>query len=581
MTVAPSSEDAVSPTILTSRTFPGIIPSTSHHNVSWNDDGQCLFLTKKGVNIVTPYLTTTLAPPPTLVDPSLSLENPSSVINESRRKAALAIGEDGSDDDGLDTFEEVPSGPEKQSKGKGKRRRPKAGEIKFWATGIEVDKDGKRNEYYGWNDIGDEISTVLTEREITTRQAIWSPSGLSDLGGSLLVVLSSSMQVSVYAPRNDPYTKQWDEIADLTSIIRGSLPSTSTHGGLSVEGNLEMRTMCLQWSSHLPLPSLIGVDGSILALGNRAGTVSFWNYGPEKHFRQLHYIQICEAGGWVSDMAWSEWNILDNMTCEAHLALSMTDGSIRITSIRRQVEADSLGKKRWNLEVQEPVLIDRGDKRFITSLRWVDDVLIWTKSGTVHIFAAEGNATVQWHGIVALRLKRVGNWASANALGPCVGIHRINRDTIIVVLSSLTSHIITDFAAAPRLAHPHESLRAALALRDMFEDHLLADPLIKMRYRSVELQTEGWTANTTGWTSLGWGGVGSWVTEPISFHTLDSATEGKRSMNFVLGNMGKAIPAADSTVFQALQAVLSDPPNRMPILTVIFQEDCADVLSAE
>nr|XP_018263108.1 uncharacterized protein I303_04599 [Kwoniella dejecticola CBS 10117]OBR85266.1 hypothetical protein I303_04599 [Kwoniella dejecticola CBS 10117] len=559
-------DDAVPPTILATRAFPGILPSTSHHNVAWNDDGQCLFITKKGVNIVTPYLTTTLAPPPTLIDPSLSLENPSSIVHESRRKAALALAgeDDASDEEPLEeAMDDGLNGSEKKDKGKGKMRRPINGEIRFWSTGIEVDRDGKRNEIYGWNDVGGEyayISTVITEKEATTRQAIWSPSGLSDLGGSLLVVLSSSMQVSVYAPRNDPYTKQWDEIADLTSITRTSLPSTSTQAGLSVANNLRMRTMCLQWSAHVPLPSMFGIDGSILALSNRAGGITFWSYGHEKRFRQIDAAQICDVG-WVTDMAWSSWKVLDDKTCEAHLAMSLTDGSIRLVSVRRNAETDTSGQKVWELRIQDLWIIDKGDKRHISSVRWIEDVLIWTKSGTVHLYAPEENGTVQWNGIVNLRLERVGNWAGANALGPCVGINRANRETVVVTLSSLTTHMITDFTTSPTIAHPHDSLRTALAFRDIFEDHLQADPLITTRFRSVELKPEGWTANTSGWTSLGWGGVGTWVTEPMSFHTLDSATEGKRSMTLVLGNIGKAGPASDPPLIEALNEVLRNPPD--------------------
>ena len=38
--------------ILTSRPFPGNIPSSRIGNIAWSDDGQCLFVTRKGVNIM-------------------------------------------------------------------------------------------------------------------------------------------------------------------------------------------------------------------------------------------------------------------------------------------------------------------------------------------------------------------------------------------------------------------------------------------------------------------------------------------------------------------------------------------------
>ncbi|WRT66351.1 uncharacterized protein IL334_003306 [Kwoniella shivajii] len=546
------------PTVLASRNFPGIIPSTSHHNVSWSDDGQCLFITRKGVNIVTPHLTTTLPPPTTLVDPTSSLDNPTAAINESKRRAALQAEAD-SEDEGLDTFEDTAIPSEK--KGKWRMRRPNNGEIRFWSTGIEIDKDGSREDVYGWSDIGDEITAVYTEKEVTTRQAIWSPSGLSDLGGCLLVVLNSAMQVSVYAPRNDPYTKQWDELADLTMLTKGLLSQEAINAEMSVESMLESRTTCVRWSSHIPLRSMSGVDGSLLAMSNRAGKVAFWTYGTEKRFHRAHYFDVCEIGGWVADMAWSEWKEIEEQTYEVHLALALTDGSIRVMTLQRSVQQDVSGIQKWDIDVQPSVIIDRGDKRNISSIEWINDVLIWTKSGSVHILAGEGNQTVQWKGTISLKLERVGNWASANGLGPCIGVHRMNHNTILIVLSSLTAHLITNFTTSPILADPRDSLRTALAMRDAFEDHLSTDSLIKTRFRSVEIKPEAWTADTSGWTNLGWGGIGTWVTEPVNFHSLDSATEGKRSMNLVVANLGGSCPSPDLSVIDALRSILGNPPS--------------------
>ena len=72
------------------------------------------------------------------------------------------------------------------------------------------------------------------DKEASTRAAHWSPSAINDLGGyvyphkfeepaslyladrrilrSLLVVMTTLGQVSVFAPRNDPLSKQWDEV---------------------------------------------------------------------------------------------------------------------------------------------------------------------------------------------------------------------------------------------------------------------------------------------------------------------------------------------------------------------------------
>ena len=69
----------------------------------------------------------------------------------------------------------------------------------------------------------------------------------------------------------------------------------------------------------------------------------------------------------------------------------------------------------------EMEVIDQGDGRVVTAMRWIGDILVWTKAGSVSLWVKEKTDSVQWQGIKAIRLERVGSWASANALGACVG----------------------------------------------------------------------------------------------------------------------------------------------------------------
>ncbi|WVR07016.1 hypothetical protein IAU60_004055 [Kwoniella sp. DSM 27419] len=546
-------------TLLATRSFAGTLPSSSLHNVSWSDDGQCLFITRKGVQIVTPHLTTALPPPPTLADPGLTIEHPTALLNEARRKAALQAALGGSDDEneGGEGQEVHVASSSKQPVVKVPR--PPGGEVKLWTTGIEVDKDSLREDVYGWSDVGDESSAILREKDVTARQAIWSPSGLSDLGGCLLVVMTSNMQVSVYAPRNDPYTKQWDEIADLTAKTKSMLPSGEAGTELTEKGMLEMRSTCMQWSQHIPLPKMIGVDGSLLALANRAGKLALWSYGPQKRFRRTALIDMSIKGGWIADLAWSEWTAIGETASEARIAMALTDGTVWLAVVKRIIELID-NKRGWKLDVTSPTLLDKGDKRKITAIKWVGDVLVWTKAGSVHLFATQGSSSVSWSGVRDVKLERVGNWASANALGVSAGIQRVDRDTLLIVLNSLTAHVIRHFTTEPELAHPHDSLRPSLAMRDMFIEQLMADQHIRERWRTVPIDPMGWTAHTAGWAGSQWGSTCAWVSEPINFHNLDSATEGKRSVSFVMANLGPLGSSTSPTVVEALQTVIMAPP---------------------
>lgn len=66
------------------------------------------------------------------------------------------------------------------------------------------------------------------------------------------------------------------------------------------------------------------------------------------------------------------------------------------------------------------------------------DVLVWTKAGSVHMFANDESQSVPWKGMRNLRLERVGDWANANGLSACVG------EWIIVPLQLLCLYTARD-----------------------------------------------------------------------------------------------------------------------------------------
>ena len=161
------------PTILGAQVFPGIIPSTSHGNVARSDDGQCLFVTRKGVNIVvsvtalkqdasfistntdakTPYLTSCIPPPSETVDSdSMPEQLPSSASNSKRKGlgggAPVPLSED--------VREDVRMGGAGPSFPKRRVRKPEGGEVRWYTTSIEIDREGSRDHVYGWSDLGGE-----------------------------------------------------------------------------------------------------------------------------------------------------------------------------------------------------------------------------------------------------------------------------------------------------------------------------------------------------------------------------------------------------------------------------------------
>lgn len=92
-----------------------------------------------------------------------------------------------------------------------------------------------------------------------------------------MAVLTNSLSVSIYEPAGDPLSRGFEEAVDLSQVMMGLLgPDLVPDNKPSTRAMLRMRFTCMEWSDALPLDSMIGVDGSLLALGNRAGGVAFW-----------------------------------------------------------------------------------------------------------------------------------------------------------------------------------------------------------------------------------------------------------------------------------------------------------------
>lgn len=118
-----------------------------------------------------------MPPPPTLIDPNMLSD-----------KEGKAEGEDEN---------EAMDGQEEETKSKPEATGPGGGEVKWWSNVIEIQPTGPRDARYNWVGvngrspashrqvlmISDGTSWLLRNDEVNPRQAVWSPSGLSDLGG--------------------------------------------------------------------------------------------------------------------------------------------------------------------------------------------------------------------------------------------------------------------------------------------------------------------------------------------------------------------------------------------------------------
>ena len=104
----------------------------------------------------TPYLTSTLPPPPELVDSNMSFDYPVAPMSKEKLARHRPPREESMDIEMGSEATPAPGAAGPSSSG-ARIPKPPAGEVKWWSTGSEVDRDGQRDWYYGWTDMGGEL----------------------------------------------------------------------------------------------------------------------------------------------------------------------------------------------------------------------------------------------------------------------------------------------------------------------------------------------------------------------------------------------------------------------------------------
>lgn len=121
------------------------------------------------------------------------------------------------------------------------------------------------------------------------------------------------------------------QIADLSVATLELLSDGDIEGSLpTLQGMLRMRKTALEWSTPVPLPSMIGIDGSLLALANRGGWIELWEYN--KTFRYLLSVRLPRP--FATDITWSNWQVVDDSTCRWQLGYGKNTADIRRCATR-------------------------------------------------------------------------------------------------------------------------------------------------------------------------------------------------------------------------------------------------------
>ncbi|KZT09847.1 uncharacterized protein LAESUDRAFT_721997 [Laetiporus sulphureus 93-53] len=312
-----------------------------------------------------------------------------------------------------------------------------------------------------------------------------SPSNLTADAGCLLAVLNSNMELALWGPVKNFLRGEWAKLLDITVELKVQISATDAP---TLNQTLEAQTTCIEWSSQAdfgfrPAQQL---DGSLLAVGNKAGCVTLLRFGGKKGtwtVRRMATFTLSDR--WITHVAWSTWKPSQNGACEASLACGTSDGSVflvRVAQVLRASPTTSEPPPEFDMNVIsdfQDVKVCESDHRSITALKWVNianshAVLVCSKPGLVHIWVSP-SSDCTWSGLQTFPFVNQKLSVGASAICVVSGVTYIPKeDALVLCLTDGSFYVVHSVSTAPTSVPtpcPGFSSRAlSLAARKIFVD---------------------------------------------------------------------------------------------------------------
>ncbi|KAJ9105888.1 hypothetical protein QFC20_004223 [Naganishia adeliensis] len=434
-------------------TVPGVIPHWTRpgQTVVWNMTGQVAFAEGNSITILTPF-----TPPPAAV---------AKIVNKSRPPppaTAIVVHEE---------TEEAPTIP------------PEFDRIPCWKGrfAVETRREPSLNaEVTQLLFELDEANMLFGPKDPGVKALAWSPKGLAPLGGCMLAVLETNLNLTIRSTDKDYIQGAWIDTCNLThETYKLSAPSSetlesekSTVPGSNLHRARELLFQCISWSNAPILPSPWGArpHDSLLAIGSRSGTLAFWQYNAHRQWTKVWSRVVADQ--WITHATWSEWVTTGTDALEStnKLAFACTDGSVYTIQVQLQFAEDG---HHSSVNVGQPVMRIPPHASAITGLQFARDNLVCTRTGLVQVVTPEKSTLEE------IRLSKIGNWPSCSRYSPCNGIGALSEECILISLYSGEHHVIRtrngrpviDSAASQRLT---DGLRGNIEGADISIDEAIA-----------------------------------------------------------------------------------------------------------
>ncbi|KAL7410927.1 hypothetical protein BDY24DRAFT_443614 [Mrakia frigida] len=407
------------------------------------------------------------------------------------------------------------------------------------------------------------------QTEILWRGACWSPSGASSLGGCVLAAVNSNLEAYIYAPSKDPLTGEWVQVDYLTEKLlkvtdfpegreqnRSELASWEGMDQWNVQRVMDCQVLCMAWSPQVSGGKLSG--RSLLALGHKAGSITFWSIGADQKMTCLHKARLGDR--FISSLAFSDWNYTSPTTASVPLVYTTPSGVTTLLRISLDASDSS------TLSLDEGTVLRPADNRPLTSLAWAPSdrqLLVYTQPGKVTIWSPsveEGKRG--WEGERTVLLAKMGDWVGCSKLSGCAAINSYTSTSVVLTLIDGTFHLIE------ALDTPEPSYNIAVSrylsntARAAFED--VESNRVKMTLvRTAMSET---TMRCSGAIYLG-RGLWSWLHQPVASHDISYLIPSGQSSTIVTAEIATHSQPQRATQLKEIREALDSITNNFDIST--------------
>ncbi|KAH9962694.1 putative zinc-finger of transcription factor IIIC complex-domain-containing protein [Russula dissimulans] len=398
--------------VYTASSVPAAASYPTINSLQWNADGQLLFLTKNAVYILTPDLG----------------------VNYSRASAVASA-------------KLIEGAPHANTHG-------------WFRTVLELASD--RQSFHHWpSDSQDWDNLATGSLDVSIKSVVASPSFVSADAGCVLAVISTNLELSLWSSVKNQLGGQWVKLQDSISFLR-SLAVIGT--GSRLLRILQTQVVCSSWSRHpdfAAVPACV-CDGSLLAIGNRGGSILLLKFSPESGSDQyLEHVQTIDVSEqWVTHLTWLPWVRASENERVAILVHCTSDGAIGLLRVTRTYHMEARGSDFGPGLVLETGVsrsqcsICNPDDRIITGLsfvelRDVEPVVVIFRPGVVQLWAEEREGST-WSGLLSFSLHRQGISSGTSTLYPPSGfVYSSDHDALILSLIDGSFHVIYDISSGP------------------------------------------------------------------------------------------------------------------------------------